>query len=125
MNSTANIVPHLPPYPTVRLDDYWPDMDELAEWAASHPDICAPVQPQPALPPHPTLKDAASLPAVTLVTLHETRYRDTPWRVDYSDGQQSAHGMHEGYLGSALYRLSQAGIEGKRIKIVAYLHSGW
>ena len=125
MNSTANIVPHLPPYPTVRPDDYWPDADEIAEWATSHPDIRAPVQPQPELPPHPTLKDAVSRPAVTLVTLHETRYRDTPWRVDYSDGQQSAHGMHEGYLGSALYRLSQAGIDGKRIKIVAYLHSGW
>ena len=125
MKSTSSIVPTIPTRPTIRPEDYWPDADEIAEWAVTHPDIHAPAQPALAPPPHPPLADAVSRPAVTLVTLHETRYRDTPWRVDYSDGQQSAHGMHEGYLGSALYRLQQAGIEGRRIKIVAYLHSGW
>lgn len=100
-------------------------MDDMAEWACAN--RSAPTQ-QPAvvrrLPPHPTITEALAEPGITLVTLHETRTAGVPWRVDYADGSH-AWGVQESYLSGALWRLRAAGIEGGRIKIVPYVHSGW
>lgn len=121
--STARRPP--PPTPIVNPSDYWADMDEMAEWALAN--RSAPKQ-QPAvvhmLPPNPTLTEALASPGIKLVTLHGTSTASVPWRVDYADGSH-AWGVQESFLTGALSRLRDAGIEGARIKIVAYMGSGW
>lgn len=105
-----------PTNPMVNPEDYWPDMDNIAAWAIAH-------QFDPYAPPRkPTLAEAASRPDVRLVTLWELRARDTPWRVDYDDGTY-AEGTEPGYLTWALRHLSD--VPGSKIKIHAYLKSGW
>lgn len=125
MNSTLSTARQPPQSPIVRPEEYWIDMDEISEWACAN--RSATTQ-QPAvvhrLPPHPTLTEALAEPGITLVTLHETRTAGVPWRVDYDDGSH-AWGVQESYLSGALWRLRASGIEGRRIKIVAYMHSGW